>query len=165
MKFLSLMFFASLLAIVYSAALPSEEEWDLATREIKNSNALAVTDKTADGLNSIAIYNNGVFEGTLVEQKDGGVVVYDPEGKVIDTDQKRDLGSDLESRQISRIIIVFARFIRRFGSRAWVSFLFSLLPIPLIDKWSPELTKSGEQRFLRCVGFTTAINCASQVSY
>ncbi len=126
MKFSSTLFlFFSFLALAYSAAVSTQEsEYEAAQREVSASNAKYVPGTLPDGRKSIAVYDGDVLEGSIVEGADGEVVVYDAFGKVLDLDdlEDDDEDADLQRRQ-SRFTILrkFAGFIRRWGSRAWVS--------------------------------------------
>jgi hypothetical protein len=124
MKFFSTLFFFSLLALVYSTAISTQEsEYEAAKRDVTASDAKYVPATLPDGRKSISVYNGDVLEGSIVEGADGEVIVYDAFGKVLDMDDlDDDESSELQRRQ-SRFTILrkFFSFIRKYGARAWVS--------------------------------------------
>lgn len=129
MKFFSTLCFLSFFALAYCAAVATQEsEYEAAKREVTESNAKFLPETLPDGKNSISVYNGDVFEGSIVEGDDGEVIVYDAFGKVLDLDVLGDDESlDLENGMVAsakspiRILGKFARFIKKYGVRAWVS--------------------------------------------
>lgn len=124
MKFFSTLFFLSFSALAFSAAvsMPMDEDYELAKREVSNAKYVPTT--LPDGKKSIAVYDGDVLEGSLVEGPDGEVTAYDAFGKEIDLDNPEEDDENGDKRKRASkfsILRKFYSFIKKYGTRAWVS--------------------------------------------
>ncbi|KAI9875964.1 MAG: hypothetical protein M1830_007663 [Pleopsidium flavum] len=140
MKSLSLVFFLSLLALVYSAVVTkANSNFDLDSRDALISKAKYVPAPLPDGRRAISVYNGAVFEGTIVEGTNGQASVLDASGKTLDDSEPVDDVSVEAKKGPSKgkILKKFSTFIKKYGPRAW--------------------------HFLYCVGFDVAENCSGEI--
>lgn len=121
-------------ALASCAAVPlGEKDFNLHAREIEDGHAKYVPTTLPDGRKSISVYNGDVLEGTIVEEPNGEPSLWDADGNRIDptdiadgddddNNDGDDQKSDIERRQSrGEILRRFWNFIRRHGTRAWVS--------------------------------------------
>lgn len=129
MKFFgTVLFLLGFLSLAYSAAISSfDEDVEMIKRETANSHIIPSV--LPDGRKRIAVYEGDVLQGSIVETADGGVTAYDAYGNELDLDNT-DLDDEVEDaatgRMVKRqgrftILRVLWAFIKKFGTRAWVS--------------------------------------------
>lgn len=115
----------SLVALIQCMPLEAAENFDIAKREIEKNKSLFDVSTLPNGHHTITVYDEGKYDGVIVEDDDGKCTAYDKDGNLIDLDDSEDEGeSNLHRRQRLTIIRKLAGFIKRFGARAWVSHLF-----------------------------------------
>ncbi len=144
MKVLILAIFAFVLALANAALVrrSAEDDFSLLAREVDKSNAHMVFGTLPDGRRRVSLYEDGQFLGAIEEGPGGGdnATAYDAYGQVMEIDDDDDENDSedadeedgekvhkLYPRQRLTIIRRLWRFIRRYGQKAWVSHILSLL--------------------------------------
>ncbi len=118
MKFFTLLPIFSLFALTLSAAIGSfeQEASELSAALDKRQDELVPT-RLPDGRISVALYDGGVFSGTMLERPDGDVTFLDAEGNAIDIDDEAKL---MKRATVASVAKKLGPFIRKWGRRAWV---------------------------------------------
>lgn len=160
MKFLVALFF-SLVALTSAAFIDPDRH--LIQRDLEaatdGEDVEVINYQLSDGRHKIEVIVNGVFDGSLITTEEGEsefaafliypsmwciclqlpVVVLDAEGKELDLDESDDDNDTILKRSRARVLIRLAKLIKKYGKR----FL----------------------TFLGCIGWNTALKCASSVSH
>lgn len=127
MKLLALLIL-SFVVLIQCIPLEAAADFDLASRDIEKSNSRFNVATLPNGRHVVTVYDEGKYDGVIVEKDDGECIVYDKDGKVVELDDLEDDDeSGLQRRQRATILIKLAKFIARFGQRAWVSRSFEFL--------------------------------------
>lgn len=113
----------SLVALIQCVPFEAAEDFDLVSREIKESKSLFDVATLPNGHHTITVYDEGKYDGIIVEEDDGKCTAYDKDGNIIDLDDdsEDDEEPNLHRRQRRTVIRKLAKFIMRWGRRAWVS--------------------------------------------
>lgn len=138
MKLLGLALFTFFLALASAALVRRDDDYALFARDGQSSsNSHIVVGTLPDGRKRLGCYDGGQYLGHIEEGPDGNATVYDASGKPVDEDDDDDdddnasdqdpkdgEGADpkrLLARSRIRILRKLWKFIRKYGSKAWVS--------------------------------------------
>jgi hypothetical protein len=135
MKLFALLFF-TLVALINCVPLDAAEDFDLASREIEQNKGMFAVATLPNGRHTITVYDDGKYDGVIVEEEDGKCTIYDKDGNVVDIDDDSDDGDDehrLRRRQHLALLRRLGAFIARFGRRAWVRPVLKICRIEHIE--------------------------------
>jgi hypothetical protein len=123
MKLFALLAFA-LVPLINSTPLNAAEDFDLASRQVEQSKGLFAVATLPNGRHTVTVYDDGKYDGVIIEEEDGTSTIYDKDGNIVELDDAPadgDDGTQLRRRQRVAILRRLGSFIARFGRRAWVS--------------------------------------------
>ncbi|SPO05486.1 uncharacterized protein DNG_08173 [Cephalotrichum gorgonifer] len=125
---------AALTAFVYAAAIESDPDYQAIARRVEDGDVVATA--LPDGRRRVSFYEEGIYQGYIIESADGAVQAFDAYDVEIALDDAEGDEGNLEKRGKLAIIKKFGKLLKKWGKKAW--------------------------DFIYCVGFNSMLKCGDE---